>query len=304
MTLLDDRPNAPGWAPAEAPADAPALEPADQAPARPPAPPESGTLMVVRAVMVLLIISIVVVVLWKAFDQIVAPSWYRTRQHHLAADYAEQRGGLKPGQAAAVLQIPGIGANLMVVEGADPSLLRGAPGHRVGTPLPANTGNSVIEGHRTRWGGPFHDLPKLVKRTRIVAMNRAGIPVEYRVTVVKVVKRAGVARYLRPSKDYRITLVTHAGGSFSDDRLVVQAIAGTPSKRAGSRAAPSIDGPASSPIGPLFACLLCAAAAGALWFRLRRDHGIASVAMVVVPLGCAAILALLLAVDGTLSPLL
>lgn len=295
MTLLEERPLLPEVVP-----DAEATPVAAE-----PPPPATGAESLVRAVIVLLIAAIVAVALWKAFDQLVAPTWYRNRQHHLAADYAQQRPGLEAGQAAGVLQIPGVGANLIVVEGSAPSQLRGGPGHRSGTPMLGEKGNSLIEGHRARWGGPLGQLPKLVKRTRIVAMGRSGIPVEYRVTLVKkVVKRDQLARYLAPSPDVRLTIVTSAGGAGSDDRLVIQAVSGVVSKQAGKGQAPPLDPPAGSPAGPMLLALLALAAAGAAWFRLRRDHGLLSVILVVVPLLSGAVLALLLAADSVLSPLL
>ena len=305
MTLLDDRPvEAPAPTSPVARAPEPTASTGAPGPARPAAPPESGAESVVRALIVLLCVAVVALTVWKLFDHVLAPSWYRTHQRHLASDYVVPRPGLKQGQAAAVLQIPGIGANLMVVEGSDANLLRGGPGHRPGTPLPGTKGNSVIEGHLDRWGGPFHNLPKLVKRTRIVAMDRSGIPVEYRVTTIKQVKRADVGPYLRDSRDTRITLVTHAGNAFTDDRFVVQAVAGEPNNTPPKEAIPALD-PAPAPALPaLLGVVLCVAAAAAAWFGLRRDHGRIALAIVLVPLTLGAVLALLLAFDGALSPLL
>ncbi|WP_426573593.1 sortase [Aquihabitans sp. McL0605] len=308
MTLIETRPGAdPGRAGSAGSAGpaAPPLEP-DGPPAESPAEAaiETGSAALLRSLVVLLLIAVAVTALWKAFNQVVAPGWYRTHQHHLAADLAQPRPGLEPGQAAGVVQIPGIGANLVVIEGSDPNELRGAPGHRTGTPLLAKKGNSIIEGHRDRWGAPFGDLDKLVERTRIVAMNRSGIPIEYRVTTVKTVKRAQLARYLAPSSDYRITLITQAGGSFSTDRLVVQAVAGTPSKAKGKGEVPALDPPGGSALPALLALVLGTVGAIAAYVGLRRDHRAWSVAMVVVPLVIGAVLALLLLVDGTLPPLL
>jgi sortase A len=301
VTLVEDRTD-------EAPAEPPPAPAPDEAAAdaAPPvaAPTETGGQSIVRALVVLLAVAVVAVVLWKAFDQLVGPTWFHTRQQHLAADYTEQRPGLKTGQAAAVLQIPGIAANLMVVEGASPDELRGGPGHLDGTVLPSQKGNSVIEGHHARWGAPFGELDRLVPRTRIVAMDRKGLPIEYRVTVVKVVKRAQLRKYLASSDDYRITLVTQAGGAFSTDRLVVQAVAGTPSKRTDHDKVPPLDPPPSSPVPAVLAAMWASIAAVVLAVRLRRDHGTVVVVLVVAPLVVGAVLAALLAVDTTLPPLL
>jgi sortase A len=229
---------------------------------------------------------------------------YRIRQQHLAADFTVPRAGLEEGQAAAVLQIPGIGANVVVVEGSGADNLRAGPGHRPETPLPGQRGNAVIEGHRTRWGGPFGRLGDLVPRTRIIAVDRAGLPVEYRVTTVKRVKRGDLDRYLAPSRDYRLTLITHAGGALSDDRLVVQAAAGTPARRAPQDLLPAADPPATSVVPVLALALACLVGTVVGWRRLRPDHRGPSVFLVVVPLGVLGVLAVLLAADTALSPLL
>ena len=308
MTVVDQRPTdasaepvlfplAPGAPASTAAASEPAAGP-------PAAPAPTGAESLLRSVVVVLVALIVMTVVWKVFDQMIGPSWFANRQQHLAADFGTPRAGLHEGHAAGVLQIPGIGANLMVIEGSNTNELRGAPGHRLGTPLPGQRGNSIIEGHRTRWGAPFGDLEHLVKRTRIIAVTRSGLPVEFRVTTVRVVPRSKLAPFLAPSRDHRITLITHAGGGFSDARLVVQGVAGTPSKKPGKGAAPALDPPPASNVKALLAFALCAAIAVAAAIRLRRDHHLAAVAVVVVPLIAGSLLGLLLLIDGTLSPLL
>ncbi len=309
MTLLDDNRLAP---PPAAPATtafprrtAPAEEPvAAPGPAMRSAAEPGGAEPLIRAVLALLAVAIAIVAVWKAFDQVVAPSWYRSRQDYLAKQFSVPRAGLQPGEAVAVLQIPGIAANLLVIEGTDPNEMRSGPGHVIGTPKPGNKGNSVVEGHLTRWGAPFEDLPKLVERTRIIVLNRSGIPYEYRVTAVRKVSRTQLAPYLKPSSDHRITLVTHAGGSFSDDRFVVQAVSGNPSKKPGKGTAPSLDPPSGSLALPVLALLVCLGAAVASFVGLRRDHSRAILAVVIVPLVMGAVLALLLAADTSLSQLL
>ena len=301
MTLLEDRPAAPPVVPSPAPA---AVVP-DESDAPAPAPAATtGAETLVRALLVVLVVMVAGTAVWKAFDQVVAPAWYRNRQRHLASDYTVQRHTLAPGQAAAVLQIPGIGADLMVVEGSDPNELRNGPGHRRGTPLPGDRGNSIVEGHDARWGAPFADLGKLVPRTRIDTVTRTGLPMEYRVTLVKVVKRADLARYLAPSRDFRITLITHHGGAFTDDRLVVQGVSGPVSRRPGRGPTPPLDPPAGSIGASVLLALLCAVGGGLAVWRLRRDHGRLSLGVVVVPLALGGLLALLLTVDSTLSALL
>ena len=62
----------------------------------------------------------------------------------------------------AFLSIPKIGLDEVVVyEGVDSDTLKNGPGHMDGTPLPGQTGNAVISGHRTTYGRPFFDFDLL-----------------------------------------------------------------------------------------------------------------------------------------------
>ena len=68
------------------------------------------------------------------------------------------------GVAFALLRIPSLprladGWN--VVEGVSVADLRNGAGHMPRTPLPGQPGNSVISGHRTTYGAPFHELDEL-----------------------------------------------------------------------------------------------------------------------------------------------
>jgi sortase A len=68
---------------------------------------------------------------------------------------------LANGAAVARIQIPAIGVNQVVVEGTDTGDLQNGPGHYTGTPLPGETGNVAIAGHRTTYGRPFYHLDEL-----------------------------------------------------------------------------------------------------------------------------------------------
>jgi len=67
-------------------------------------------------------------------------------------------------QAFAILRIPKLDKlrdGWTVVEGVERSDLRNGAGHMTHTPVPGQPGNSVISGHRTTYGAPFHDFDKL-----------------------------------------------------------------------------------------------------------------------------------------------
>jgi sortase A len=68
---------------------------------------------------------------------------------------------LAPGTAVAVLSIPEINLTTVVFQGTSGQVLEGGPGHQRDTPLPGQSGISVIFGRRTAYGGPFSRLPSL-----------------------------------------------------------------------------------------------------------------------------------------------
>jgi sortase A len=68
---------------------------------------------------------------------------------------------LKPGSPVAVLKIPEIGLNAIVLEGTTSGVLEGGPGLLRDTSLPGQSGVSEILGRRAAYGGPFARLSSL-----------------------------------------------------------------------------------------------------------------------------------------------
>jgi sortase A len=66
------------------------------------------------------------------------------------------------GDPVAIIRIPKIGLDKVVVEGTSTADLRKGPGHYAGMPLPGQIGNAGIAGHRTTYGAPFADLDQLL----------------------------------------------------------------------------------------------------------------------------------------------
>lgn len=94
------------------------------------------------------------------------------------------------GAAFALIRIPKLerlreGWN--VVEGVRTADLRNGAGHMPKTALPGQPGNSVISGHRTTWGQPFHELDALELGDRIEVDTALGTHV-YAVREIQVVK--------------------------------------------------------------------------------------------------------------------
>jgi sortase A len=94
---------------------------------------------------------------------------------------------LAPGTPVAVLRIPEIGLNAVVLEGTSGAVLEGGPGHLRDTPLPGQAGISELFGRRAAYGGVFSRISSLrpgdeftvttglgVARYSVVDIRRAG----------------------------------------------------------------------------------------------------------------------------------
>ena len=105
-------------------------------------------------------------------------------------DPADVKKLLPPGTPVAVLSIPEIGLNAVVLQGTTSDVLEGGPGHLRDTAMPGQAGVSEILGRRAAYGGPFARLSSLspgavfsvttgqgVTRYRVLDVRRAGDPV-------------------------------------------------------------------------------------------------------------------------------
>lgn len=100
-------------------------------------------------------------------------------QQRLDAEWAEMvaaGGPAEPvvGRPVAKIVIPRLGLERVVLEGSDPSILRKAPAHAPGSPIPGSDGNSVIRGHRLLWSGPFRDIDQLFLGSEIHVQTLEG----------------------------------------------------------------------------------------------------------------------------------
>jgi sortase A len=118
---------------------------------------------------------------------------------------------LTPGTPVAVLAIPEIGLNAVVLEGTSSSVLEGGPGHLRDTQLPGQAGISEILGRRAAYGGPFARLSSLSPGDVFSVTTGQGFT-SYRVLDVR---RAGdVVPPLTPGKG-RLILATADGPPFA-----------------------------------------------------------------------------------------
>jgi sortase A len=79
------------------------------------------------------------------------------------------------GEPVGDIRVPAIGINQVVVEGTNTPDLRKGPGHYIGTPLPGQTGNAAVAGHRTTYGHPFYNLDGVRVGDPIVLTTLQGI---------------------------------------------------------------------------------------------------------------------------------
>lgn len=131
------------------------------------------------------------------------------------------------GNGMALIKIPKIGVDAVVVEGVEVEDLKKGPGHYPDTALPGQLGNMVISGHRTTYGAPFYRLDELEAGDEITVFDAEG-PYVYRVTESKIVLPTEIG-VVAPSSDARLTLVTcHPRFSAAKRLVIVAQLVGTP----------------------------------------------------------------------------
>lgn len=131
-------------------------------------------------------------------------------------------GAPDEGEAFALIRIPSIerladGWN--VVEGVSVDNLKNGAGHMPATPLPGQPGNSVISGHRTTYGAPFHELDELEAGDTIEVDTAIGTHV-YEVRSVEIVRPTDVW-VTEPRDGAWLTLTTCHPKFSARQRLIV-----------------------------------------------------------------------------------
>jgi sortase A len=182
-----------------------------------------------------------------------------------------------PGDAVALLQIPKIGLEKAVVEGTGVPDLKKGPGHYVGTPMPGQSGNAAIAGHRTTYGAPFWSLDELAPGDKIMVTTRQG-RFTYVVDGSQVIKPSQ-NEVLRNEDGNHLTLTTCNPRFSARQRLVVKAtLAGTPAVTPPPAVTPTSPDTADpfSGDGSIEAVVLWGSLAAAValiaWLLARRYH--------------------------------
>ena len=109
----------------------------------------------------------------------------------------------KKGEVLGLMDIPRLGLSVAVLQGTSSRTLRLGAGHIEGTPLPGETGNSAIAGHRDTF---FRDLKDIRPKDEIQLQTATEL-FRYEVDWVKVVDPDDVS-VLAPSTESALTLVT------------------------------------------------------------------------------------------------
>ena len=167
--------------------------------------------------------------------QLVGTNFVTGRQQRALAGELEDKWATKVsvdetpdlGEGMALIKIPKIGVDAVVVEGVEVEDLKKGPGHYPDTALPGQLGNMVISGHRTTYGAPFYRLDELKPGDDIVVYDAKG-PYTYKVSESKVVLPTEIG-VIAPSSDARLTLTTcHPRFSAAKRLIVVAQLQGTP----------------------------------------------------------------------------
>ena len=130
---------------------------------------------------------------------------------------------LKDGDALTRIVIPSLGVKTVVVEGTSASALRAGAGHYPQTPLPCESGNVAIAGHRTTYGKPFANLDRLKLGDPIILETPVGT-CTYEVTRAPfIIAPTDFSVVKNDAGQQLLTLTTcHPKGSAAK-RLVIQA---------------------------------------------------------------------------------
>lgn len=190
--------------PASRPASGPALGPANST--------ETSAAVASTALTMLTLVC-----LWTVLQLLVLGSLshqraqdvlYRELRTQLAGATAPVGPVVPVGEPVALLSIPAIGLEQVVVEGTASGDTLAGPGHRRDTPLPGQEGTSVVYGRAATYGAPFANLTELVPGDEIAVVAGQG-RIRFQVLGVR---RAGEPLPLPPDAGRaRLTLVTAEG---------------------------------------------------------------------------------------------
>ncbi len=141
---------------------------------------------------------------------------------HGHAGLATLTGHVPPeGKAVAILDVPALHLDQVVVEGTSATDLTAGPGLMPGSALPGTPGNTVIAGRRYLYGKPFSTLGSLKRGETLQIVSSYGT-FTYKVLGTHVVE-PGQSDPVAPTEDNRLTLVTSNASLAPSARVVAEA---------------------------------------------------------------------------------
>ncbi len=140
-----------------------------------------------------------------------------------ATETDQQRAFRKPalGTPLALISIPSLDVEHVVIEGSGQTQLTDGPGHYRGSALPGRVGNIVIAGRRATYGAPFQRIGELRRGDTVNLTTGVGV-YRYKVAETFVVK-PGERDVLGEDGTNRLTLITANSSYSARGRLVVVA---------------------------------------------------------------------------------
>lgn len=201
--------------------------PASVAVAGPAGSPRVTARTVVRTGLLVLALSVLAFVLWLVT---LSGLSYQRSQDALRSQFdAELTDAVAPvnapvaiGAPVAVLEIPAMGTNEVVVEGTGSAQTVTGPGHLRTSALPGQPGVSVIMGRRAGFGGVFGRLGSLTAGDEIRVTTGQGT-FAYRVDSVGQYDPDDAAAFV--AEGNAMVLVTSAPPLLASQRLAVKAVA-------------------------------------------------------------------------------
>lgn len=185
-------------------------------PARRPRPPRRPMVFEAKLLSEAFLIVCVGLVSFVVFLLVVAPiqqnndqdRLYNQLREQLALATAPTGGVIDPGSPVALLTIPGLNLNQVVIEGTSSGDMQAGPGHQRNSRLPGQPGLSVIYGKAETFGAPFQQIGRLREGDRVNVTTGEG-SFTFR---VRGVRRDGdpVAPNLKKGES-RLTMVTSDG---------------------------------------------------------------------------------------------
>lgn len=201
-------------------------------------------------------------------DQDLAYEALRTR---LGDAQAPVSGAIAPGTPVAILAIPRLDLEQVVLQGSASEQTAVGPGLRNDSSLPGQAGSSVIVGRRATFGAPFAHLDRLRPGDRISVTTGQG-RFAY---VVDLVRTSDAPRTTIAAVASRLTLVTSDPALAPSRQLTVSArLDGQAQPRATGVATVAADAPGEGSSDHLLALvlwsqLLLVAAVGLTWVAVR-----------------------------------